>query len=219
MKAVLCDLDGTLVDSNALHAEAWRRAFAHFGISVSFDQVLHQIGKGGDHLLPVFLSKDDIHRFGKELERYRKNLFQSEYFDQVKPFPSSRELLLKMKQAGLRVSVASSAGKEDLQRLKEIAQISDLVEEETSSDDAEKSKPEADIFQATLDQLGVAAKEALALGDTPWDVEAARKAGLGTIAVTSGGWSEEDLREAGALEVYRDVAQIAEQFEHSAFNR
>jgi HAD superfamily hydrolase (TIGR01509 family) len=219
MKAVLCDVDGTLVDSNALHAEAWQRAFAHFGISVTFDDLLHQIGKGGDHLLPVFLSKKDVNRFGKDLEQYRKNLFQAEYFDQVKPFPGSRQLLLKMKHAGLRVSIASSASKEDLQRLKQIAQISDLVEEETSSDDAKKSKPEGDIFQSTLNQLGVAAKEALALGDTPWDVEAARKAGLATVAVTSGGWSQQDLRNAGALEVYRDVAQIAEQFEQSAFAR
>jgi HAD superfamily hydrolase (TIGR01509 family) len=217
LKAVLCDLDGTLVDSNKLHAEAWQRAFQHFGISVSVDDTLHQIGKGGDQLLPVFVPKEDLNRIGKQIAEYRKQLFEAEYFHQVKAIPGSRELLLKMKQAGLRVAIASSASKEDLKKLKEIANIKDLVEEETSSDDAERSKPSPDIFQAALERVGLEASEALALGDTPWDIKAARQAGIATVAVTSGGWQEAELHEADALAIYRDVSEIAVHFEGSPF--
>ena len=219
VKAILCDLDGTLVDSNALHAEAWRQTFEKFGIHVSFDQALHQIGKGGDNILPVFVPKEDLDRLSKPIKDYRKRLFEEKFLDKVKPFPGARELLLKMKAAGLRIAVSSSSDKTDLAKLKEIASITDLVEEETSSDDAERSKPEPDIFQATLDRLAIDPREALALGDTPWDIEAAGKAGVATVAVTSGGWKEDELRQAGALEVYKDVAQLSQQFEESAFCR
>jgi HAD superfamily hydrolase (TIGR01509 family) len=219
VKAALCDLDGTLVDSNALHAEAWRRTFEHFGIAVSFDEALHQIGKGGDQLIPVFVPKKDIGSLQKPIEEYRKELFQREYFSRVKAFPGSRDLLVKMKEAGLRVAVASSASKQDLARLKKIAGIEDIVEEETSSDDAENSKPFPDIFEAALKRLGLEASETLALGDTPWDIESARNAGLSTVAVTSGGWTRDELREAGAIEIYRDIAELAANFASSAFCR
>lgn len=217
LKAVLCDLDGTLVDSNKLHAEAWQRAFQHFGITVSLEDALHQIGKGGDHLLPVFVPKEHLDRIGKQIEEYRKQLFESEYFSQVKAFPGARELLAKMKEAGLRVAIASSASKDDLKRIKKIANITDLVEEETSSDEAERSKPSPDIFQTTIERIGVSAGEALALGDTPWDIKAARQAGIATVAVTSGGWQEDELHEAGALATYRDVAEIVDHFDGSPF--
>jgi HAD superfamily hydrolase (TIGR01509 family) len=218
IEAVLCDLDGTLVDSNAQHAEAWQRAFEHFGISVSFDAALHQIGEGGDQLIPVFVPQSDLARLQKPIEEYREQLFKSQYFDKIKAFPGARELLQKMKAAGLRIAVASSAGKDDLPRLKEIAGITDLVEKETSSDDAKNSKPAPDIFEAALEHLQLKSSRALALGDTPWDIEAALRSGVKTVAVTSGGWKESELREAGALEVYQDVHQIAVSFENSAFS-
>jgi HAD superfamily hydrolase (TIGR01509 family) len=217
LKAVLCDLDGTLLDSNSLHAEAWRRTLVHFGYQVSFDEALHQIGKGGDQLIPVFVPKNDRQQLEKSIEEFRKNLFHSEYFDKVKPFPGARELLQKMKGAGLRIGIASSASKEDLERLEKIADITDLVEEETSSDDAAISKPAPDIFQAALQRLRLDASECLALGDTPWDIEAGLTAGLPTIALTCGGWTEQQLRSAGAIEVYRDPAELRDRFDQSAF--
>ena len=217
LKAVLCDLDGTLLDSNALHAEAWQRTFQHFGYQVTFDEVLHQIGKGGDHLVPVFVPGKDRQRLQKPIEEYRKNLFHSEYFDKVKPFPAARELLRKMKEYGLRIAIASSASEEDLAKLEKIADITDLVEKETSSDDASTSKPAPDIFQVALDRLHIKALESLALGDTPWDVQAGLKAGLKTVAVTCGGWTEQHLRKAGAIEVYRDPSDLEQQFDKSAF--
>jgi HAD superfamily hydrolase (TIGR01509 family) len=216
LKAVLCDIDGTLVDSNAQHAEAWRLALAHFGIHVKFQDVLKQIGKGGDKLVPEFVPSQDLPRIEKPLKEYRKELFHREFFNKVKAFPGSRELLQEMRAAGLRVAVASSSDKEDLERLKEIAGIADLVEKETSSGDAKESKPEPDIFEAALARLGIAPENAVALGDTRWDVEAAMKGGIPCIAVTSGGgWSEQELRDSGAIEVYRDVQDLSEHFETS----
>ena len=140
---------------------------------MTFDEVLHQIGKGGDQLIPVFVPEKDRERMQKPIEEFRKNLFHAEYFDKITAFPDARELLLKMKERGLRIAIASSASKEDLERLEEIASISDLVEKETSSDDEQTSKPAPDIFQAALDRLGIKGAESMALGDTQWDVEAA----------------------------------------------
>ena len=219
IQAVLCDLDGTLVDSNALHAEAWQKTFEHFGYKVTFDEALHQIGKGGDQLIPVFVPEEDRARLTDEIEKYRKDLFHSQYFDKIKAFPGSRELLKKMKAAGLRIAIASSASKEDLEKLEKIADIADLVEKHTSSDDAEVSKPAPDIFQAALKQLGVDATSTLALGDTPWDIQAGQQAGVKTVALTCGGWTEPQLREAGAIEVYRDPLDLAAKFTDSAFGR
>ena len=218
-QAVLCDLDGTLLDSNAQHAEAWQKALEHFGISTTFEQVLQQIGKGGDNLIPVFVPAPDRVRLQKPLEEYRKELFRREYLSHIKAFPGARDLLLKIKTAGIRIAIASSSNKNDLKKFKEIASITDLVDEETSSDDAEHSKPAPDIFQATLERLQLPADRVIALGDTPWDVEAAGKAGVKTVAVTSGGWSEHDLREAGAIEVYPSVAELSQNFNRSAFVR
>ncbi len=215
LKAVLCDIDGTLVDSNGLHAEAWSRTFAYFGFQVTFDQALHQIGKGGDELIPVFVPEAEVERLEKPIKEYRAELFHREYFDKIKAFPGARELLLRMREEGLRVAVATSSKKEDLNGLKEKAGIGDLVEKETTSDDAEKSKPHPDIFEAVLERLGLKPEETVALGDTPWDVQAAGKAGIRTIAVMSGGWTAEELREAGAAEVYKDVEELLAKFDAS----
>jgi beta-phosphoglucomutase-like phosphatase (HAD superfamily) len=124
-----------------------------------------------------------------------------------------------MKQSGIKVSLASSAHQEDLEDYKRIANIEDLVEKSSSSDDASRSKPHPDIFEATLKKLGVQSKNALALGDTPYDAEAAGKANVWTVGVMTGGWSESELLAGGCIEVYRDVAELLENFEDSAFAR
>jgi HAD superfamily hydrolase (TIGR01509 family) len=219
VEAILCDIDGTLVDSNHLHAKAWQDAFAAMDIHVGFDDALCQIGKGGDQLMPVFVPEYKLHAVEKPLEAYRKFVFQTDYLSQVKPFPKVREFLLRLKDEGVRLSLASSASKEDLKIYKKIAHMEDLIEESSSSDDAERSKPHPDIFSATLEKLGVSADHAIALGDTPYDAEAAGKCGLRTIGLTCGGWSAEDLTKAGCVEVYRDVADLLENFERSALMR
>lgn len=218
LKAVLCDIDGTLIDSNQQHAESWLRTFEHFGIPAKFETVLAQIGKGSDFLIPVFVpNKTEREALEGKLKDFRKKLFHREYIDTIQAFPKSRELLQRMITEGLRVAVASSTDKEDLPKLKEIAGITDLVEKETTAGDAAHSKPEPDIFQAAMGKLGLRRGEVIALGDTPWDIEAAAKAGVPTIAVRSGGWSAEDLKDAVA--VYSDVAHLLSEFEHSPLVR
>jgi len=219
VKAVLCDIDGTLVESNWLHAAAWRDAFAVMGIPLELEDVRRQIGKGGDELIPVFVPWWKRKFVEEPLKRYRGYVFKTEYMSKVKVFPRVRDLLLHMKEAGIRVSLASSAHHDEVQVYKKIARIEDLVEEDTSADDAKRSKPHPDIFEATLKKLGVKAKDALALGDTPYDAEAAGKAGVWTVGVTTGGWSEKELMDAGCVEVWKDVGELLENFERSAFLR
>ena len=219
VKALLCDIDGTLVESNWLHAGAWKDAFAAVGIEVELEEARRQIGKGGDEVIPVFVPWWKREHIEEPLTTYRKFLFEQDYLHQVKPFPQVRQFLLRLQQAGIRISLASSADKDQLQIYKRIAQMEDLIEEESSASDAKQSKPHPDIFLAALKKLGVAAKDALALGDTPYDAEAAGKAGVWTIGVTTGGWSEAELLAAGCIEVYRDIADLLERFDQSALLR
>ena len=177
-----------------------------------------QIGKGGDELIPVFVPWWKRKHVEKRLEEYRKFVFQTDFMPRVEPIPRVREFLLRLKNAGIRLALASSASKEDLKTYKKIAQMEDLVEEESSADDADQSKPHPDIFQATLKRLGLKPSETLALGDTPYDAEAAGKAGVWTIGVTTGGWSREELLAAGCIEVYADVGELLDRFEESALS-
>jgi beta-phosphoglucomutase-like phosphatase (HAD superfamily) len=145
IEAVIFDIDGTLVDSVDLHAKAWQAAFEKFGKEVSFEAVRRQIGKDSDQLLPVFFSKTELEQFGEELDKYRSELFKKEYLPKVKAFPKVRELLQRIKQDSKRIALASSAKEDEVATYKKIAQIEDLIESETSSDDADKSKPHPDI--------------------------------------------------------------------------
>jgi HAD superfamily hydrolase (TIGR01549 family) len=216
IKAVIFDIDGTLVDSVDLHARAWQEAFAHFGKQFAYERVRYQIGKGGDQLLPVFLTESEIEEFGDELTEYRGELFKREYMPRVVAFPRVRELFERIGRDGKRIALASSAKKEELKEYKRIANIEDLVEEEASADDAEKSKPHPDIFEAALAQLGdVEPAEAIVIGDTPYDAEAALKAGLRTIGFLSGGFPEEDLRAAGCVRIYGDAADLLANYDSS----
>jgi HAD superfamily hydrolase (TIGR01509 family) len=219
IKALLCDIDGTLVQSNWLHAQAWQVALGAVGVHCELDEVRRQIGKGGDELIPVFVPWWKRKYVEAPLKEFRSLVFQQEYLSQVKPIPRVREFLLRLREAGIRLSLASSASKEDLLVYKKIAQMEDLIEEESSADDADRTKPHPDIFEATLKRLGLKAAEVLALGDTPWDAEAAGKAGIWTIGVTTGGWSREELLAAGCIEVYEDVGELLDHFEESALVR
>jgi len=219
VKALLCDIDGTLVQSNWLHAEAWQIALREVGIEVPLEDVRRQIGKGGDELVPVFVPWWKQRKVQKPLEEYRKFVFQTDFLPRVEPIPRVREFLVRLKKAGIRLALASSASKEDLKTYKKIAQIEDLIEEESSKDDADRSKPHPDIFQATLDRLGLKPAEALALGDTPYDAESAGKAGVWTIGVTTGGWTREELMAAGCIAVYKDVGELLDGFAESPLTR
>ena len=216
IKAVIFDVDGTLVDSVDLHARAWQEAFARFGRHFDFERVRYQIGKGGDQLMPVFLSEEELDEFGEELEEYRGELYKREHLPHVKAFPDVRALFRRVKDEGLQIALASSARAEELKTYKKLARIEDLVEEETSADDAEKSKPHPDIFVAALERLGdVRPSEAVVVGDTPYDAHVAGKAGVKAIGLLSGGFPEEDLRAAGCDPIYRDAADLLANFDTS----
>lgn len=215
----MCDIDGTLVQSNWLHAEAWQVAFRGMGIEVELEEVRRQIGKGGDELVPVFVPWWKRKQVQEPLEAYRKFILETDYLHRVQPIPQAREFLLRLKRAGIKPALATSASKKDLEFYKKLVGMEDLIEEESSADDAEKSKPHPDIFEAALKRLGVKPAEAMALGDTPYDAEAAGKAGVSTIGVTTGGWSKEELLGAGCVEVYTDVGELLKRFDESALMR
>jgi HAD superfamily hydrolase (TIGR01509 family) len=216
---LLSDMDGTLVDSNALHAEAWRRAFEHFGIEVGMDEAWRQIGKGGDQLIPVFVAEADRDRLEKELKAFRKDVFHRDYMPRIVSFAKSRELLLRVRASGRRIVLATSSDKEDLAVYKKIVDMEDLVEAEATSSDAKQSKPEPDIFAAALQKAGVGAQQAVALGDTPYDARAAGALGIRVIGLTCGGWKRSDLLDAGCVEVYQDPANLLLCFEQSILNQ
>ena len=216
IEAVIFDIDGTLVDSVDLHAESWRLAFKEFGKTVPLPEIRRQIGKGADQLMPVFWSKDELKKIGPRLKEYRSELFKKDFLPQVKPFPGVRTLFKRVMRDGKRIALASSAQGDELEAYKKIAGIDDLIKAETSSDDAEKSKPHADIFEAALGKLeGMTPDRVIVVGDTPYDAEAAAKAGLRTLGLRSGGWKESDLRRAGCIAVYRDTADLLEHYEAS----
>ena len=216
LKAVVFDVDGTLINSVDVHAQAWVDAFAEFGHEVRFGDVRRQIGKGGDQLMPVFLSKAEIEQCGEKLEERRGALLKERYLPGIKPFPAVRELLQRVIADGKAIALASSAKEDELEQYKKIANIVDLIDVETSSDDAVKSKPHPDIFCAALAKLDIAQPEqVIVVGDTPYDVEAAAKAGLRTIGLLCGGWSEDELRQAGCVAVFKDPADLLAHYRES----
>jgi HAD superfamily hydrolase (TIGR01549 family) len=216
-QAVIFDIDGTLLDSVDLHAQAWQEAFRHFGYEIPFEEIRAQIGKGGDQLLPVFLKKEEIEEKGKALQEYRGRLFKQKFLHRVRPFPGVRELFEKVKAHGQKLALASSAKGDELKDFERIANIEDLVEVETSSADAKRSKPHPDIFEAALDRLGqgVRREEAIVVGDSPHDAEAAKRAGLRTVGVRCGGFPESALREAGCVAIYDGPEDLLRHYEQS----
>jgi HAD superfamily hydrolase (TIGR01509 family) len=217
---VLFDVDGTLVDSVDLHAQAWQEALARFGKHVRLPDVRSQIGKGGDQLLPVFLSAFELARFGEELDRYRGELWRRAYMPRVRPLPGARELVLRAKADGKRVALASSGKSDEVEANRKLLGLDGAVlDGATTSDDAERSKPYPDIFEAALAATGVPAPGAIAVGDSPWDALSARRAGLRTVGLLSGGFPEEDLRSAGCVAVYRDPADLLARYAGSPLAR
>jgi HAD superfamily hydrolase (TIGR01549 family) len=220
IEAIIFDIDGTLLDSVDLHARAWQEAFRHFGHEVAFEDVRKQIGKGGDQLLPVFLTKEELQKEGEALSDFRGKLFKDKYLGSVKPFPGVRKLFETVKAHGQRPALASSAKPDELEIYKRIAGIDDLVEVGTSSGDAEKSKPHPDIFEAALDHLGqVRPENVVVVGDTPYDAEAAGKAGLKTVGVLCGGFPAEELKAAGCIAIYLGPQDLLERYDESPLAR
>ncbi len=214
--AAIFDVDGTLVDSVDLHARAWQDAFADFGYQHDLAAIREQIGKGGDQLLPVFLTPEQMAAEGTALEEHRGKLFKARYLQQVQAFPKVPALFERLRAAGIRAALATSAKVDELEVYERIAGVEALVDERATSEDAERSKPHPDIFAAAMQRLGdPAAGTVLAIGDSPYDAQAAGKLGIRTIGLLGGGFAEASLREAGCVAIYRDPADLLARFDSS----
>ena len=209
IESVIFDVDGTLIDSNEAHVAAWDKAFRHFGKEFSREKLRKHIGKGADQYLPAFLSPEELQILGDEIDKYRAEIFKKKYLPHLRPFPKVPELFERIMRDSKRIALASSGKKSDLAVMKKIAQVENFVDLEVTADDADKSKPAPDIFARTIDKLGhVEANDVIAVGDTPYDAEAAKKVGIATIGVLCGGFGEKELRAAGAIAIYRDPADL-----------
>ena len=196
---VLLDVDGTLVDSNDAHAHAWVQACADAGIAVEFARVRRCIGMGGDKLMPEVSGIREDSEQGQTIAKRRGEIFKSVWLPRLAPFRDAERFVAALKARGLTVVAASSAKEDELRPLLTIAGAAALLDAATSSDDAEESKPEPDIILAALARAKAAAGDALMIGDTPYDVEAATRAGVRVVGFRCGGWSDEDLRGAAAV--------------------
>ena len=217
IKVVLLDVDGTLIDSNDAHAKSWVEAFADHGFKADFQKVRPLIGMGGDNLMPLAIGIQSESELGGKIEKRRGEIFLQKYFSSLKPFPKSRELLCHMQSSGLELTVASSSDQDGLKRLLKQAGIADLIEQKTSADDAQNSKPEPDIVKAALRKSGRTADNAIMLGDTPYDISAAARCGVVCIALRCGGWDDKAL--AGAVEIYDDPAHLLANYDRSILKR
>jgi HAD superfamily hydrolase (TIGR01509 family) len=217
IRAVLLDIDGTLVDSNDAHARAWQQALVRHGQQVPFEELRELIGKGGDKLLAETVGIDKDTPAGQAIDQQRAQLFLREHLPRLRPLPGARELILRLRSEGLRLVVATSAKSVEMNALLDLCGVRHYMDAHTSSDEAERSKPDPDIIQAALDKAAVPANAALMIGDTPYDVEAAARAGVGTVALRSGGWGDDAL--AGARAIYDHAAQLVTHFETSPFMR
>jgi HAD superfamily hydrolase (TIGR01509 family) len=217
-KAVFFDIDGTLVDSNALHVEAWRRAFADAGHDIGAEAIAGQIGKGADNLVPALIpgtSEEDAEKLGDA----HGTIFKGEYLEQVRAFPQARDLVQRVHDSGRMVVLASSASAEELEHYQKLLGIENLVDVTTTSDDVETTKPAPDIFAVARDKADVPADAVIVVGDAPYDMEAAAKCGMTRVAVRSGGFDDATLSEAGAQTIYDDAAAILADFDASPLAR
>lgn len=210
-EGIIFDVDGTLVDSNDLHAHCWIEAFAHFGKRFEYGVVRHQIGKGGDLLVPDLLNAREMRTFGEKVKQYRTELYKKKYLPNVRPFLNVRAIFETLRERGIRLVLASSSNPDEVQYYTQLLGVEDLLQGSTSKKDAEHSKPSPEIFEAALGRIGTDAARTLAVGDTPWDVAAAHRIPLAIAAVLTGGFERELLTKAEFL--FDDVGQMVREIE------
>jgi HAD superfamily hydrolase (TIGR01509 family) len=215
LRGVIFDIDGTLVDSNEAHARSWVDTLLEAGYDVPFDVIWPMIGMGGDKLLPSATGIESDSRLGKDLSKRRWEIFQRDYLPRLRPMPGARELVARMREDDLAIIVASSAGGSELGALMEAANVADLMEETTSSSDAEESKPDPDIVRAAVRKSGLEPDELIMLGDTPYDVQAAIGANVKLVGLLCGGWTMLEL--SGATAIYDDPADLLRWYDYSPF--
>ena len=214
---VIFDVDGTLIDSNDANAHAWVQAMKEQGYDVPFERVRPLIGMGGDKVLPVTLQIEKDSEEGQRISKRRKAIFKEQYLPHIKPFPQALMLLHLICRQGLRMVIATSAEPDELDGLLKVIDehARDLFENETTSKDAPSSKPDDDVMKVALSRIKIPPQHLLMVGDTAYDIEAAGKVGIRTVALRCGGWSDEDLKDA--LVIYNDPADIVAHFSTSPF--
>jgi HAD superfamily hydrolase (TIGR01549 family) len=215
IRAAIFDLDGTLVDTNEFHVLAWQETFRRFGKEIPLERLREQIGKGGDQYLPMFLNEAEMREFGEEADTAHGEIFKKKYLSQVKPFLKVRELFERLRENKKKIALASSGKDTEVRHYEKLLGIEKLVDSMTTSDGVVHSKPSADVFVAALNMLQLPANETIAIGDTPYDVEAAKKIGVPIIGVLCGGFSEQVLRDEGAVAIYRDPADLLDRYYQS----
>src|SRR5690349_22157331 len=214
---VILDVDVTLIDSNDAQAHSLVKAMAAYGYHVAFAKVRPLIGMGGDKVLPetVHVSKDSEQ--GKAISQKRGEIFKERYLPHLQAFPGAQELIEEIRKRGLQVAIASSAQPDELQAMLQLVGAADLIKDKSSSKDTQHSKPDPDVMAVTLERLGLPADETLMIGDTAYDIEAAQKVHMGTIAFRCGGWSDRDL--AGAVAIYDGPADLLAHYDSSPLAR
>jgi phosphoglycolate phosphatase-like HAD superfamily hydrolase len=216
IRGALLDIDGTLLDSNDAHAASFADALAEQGRQVSPTQLKSLIGMGGDNLLPA-LGIDPSSKVGKTVSRRKQEIFGARYLPRLHPFPATRDLLDHMKARGLALVVATSAKGDELQALLRATGVEDLIDAQSTSSDARKSKPAPDIVEAAIARSQLPRAELMMLGDTPYDVEAGTRAGVPVVGVLAGGWPASEL--FGAVAIYQDAADLLANYADSPFAR
>ena len=212
IRGVLCDIDGTLLDSNDAHAQAFEQAFKENGRDIPTEKIKPLIGKGGDKLIP------ELSGFAKDSPEYkavssrRKEIYLQKFVPHLKTTSGAKEFLERLKAEKIQIVAATSGADDTEVALKQVG-LDAYFDEKASSQDASQSKPDPDIIQAALDKAGLRPNEAVMLGDTPYDIEAAGKAHVQTIALLTGGWKREDLSQA--LIVYESPLDLLAHFEQS----
>lgn len=215
VKAILFDVDGTLVDSNDLHAAAWVQAFAEFDIVVPHADVHDQIGKGGDNLMPALLDEKVVEEHGEAISKARGRIYKKRHASKVKPFADVAALFRRARRDGWKIVLATSGESEEVEPHIDKLGVRDLLDVVTTATDAEHSKPDPDIFAAALKKVGAKPADAIVVGDSPYDIQAAAKLGLRTIAVRSGGFDDRVLKEAGAVAIYDNPADLLARYDAS----
>jgi HAD superfamily hydrolase (TIGR01549 family) len=211
VRAVLLDVDGTLIDTNYHHAIAWYRAFRAHDIVVPLWRIHRHVGMGGDQLVPALVGD----RPDEESIKDARGAEYERLIGEVSPLEGARELIVDLKDRGHPTLLASSAPQDELDHYLELIDARELVDGWTTDDDVEATKPEPDLVHAALDKAGT--HDAVMVGDTPWDVEAARKAGLETVTVITGGFSEQELRDAGAAAVFESLTELRHHLDAPPF--
>jgi HAD superfamily hydrolase (TIGR01509 family) len=203
--AAILDVDGTLVDTNYHHAIAWYRAFRSHGVVLPIWVVHRHIGMGGDQLVAAVAGDEIEESRGDDIRDAEKELYM-ELIEEVEPFEEARELIADLKQRGDPVVLASSAKEDEVSHYLDLLDARELADGWTTSADVEATKPAPDLVRAALEVAGT--EDAVMVGDTPWDAKAAGRAGIETVAVLTGGFAEQELRDAGAVEVFESVAEL-----------